>query len=47
MLAKKTAKYISKYYSNATIICFKGKAHCENSLFHPEVMIKELDGLLI
>ena len=47
MLAKKTAKYISKYYSNATIICFKGKAHCENSLFHPEVMIKELDNLLI
>lgn len=47
MLAKKTAKYISKYYSNATIICFKGKAHCENALFQPEVMIKELDGLLI
>lgn len=47
MFAKKTAKYISKYYSNATIICFKGKAHCENALFQPEVMIKELDGLLI
>lgn len=46
MLAKKTAKYILNYYSNATIICFNGKAHCENSLFHPEVMIYELDCIL-
>lgn len=42
MLAKKSAKYISKHYPNASIMCFKGKAHCENSLFHPEIMIKEL-----
>ena len=27
--------------------CFQGKAHCENALFRPEVMIKELDRLLI
>lgn len=47
MLAKKTAKYISKYYPHAAIKCFKGKAHCENALFKPEVMIKELDSILI
>ena len=46
MLAKKTAKYIKKYYSNSNIICFKGKGHCENSLFKPEEMIKELDKVL-
>lgn len=45
MLAKKSAKLISKYYPNAVVRCFKGKFHCENSLFHPEVMIKELEGI--
>lgn len=47
MLAKKSAKYILKNYSDAVIKCFKGKAHCENSLFQPELMIKELDNVLI
>lgn len=47
MLAKKSAKYILKNYPNAVIKCFKGKAHCENSLLHPELMIKELDSTLI
>ena len=30
MLAKKTAKYISKNYINSKVICFKGKGHCED-----------------
>lgn len=46
MLAKKTAKYIKKYYSNANIICFKGNGHCEHSLLNPQEMIKELDKIL-
>lgn len=46
MLAKKTAKYIKKYYPNSNIICFKGKGHCENSLLNPNEMIKELDKVL-
>lgn len=46
-LARKSAKYISKNYSDAIIKCFKGKAHCENALFQPEYMIKELDNVLI
>ena len=47
LLAKKTAKYIKKHYPNSHIICFKGKGHCENSLFKPKEMIKELDKVLI
>jgi len=46
MLAKKTAKYIKKYYSNSKPICFKGNGHCEHSLFNPQEMIKELDKIL-
>lgn len=46
MLAKKSAKYIAKLYPNAVIKCFCGKAHCENSLLHPQVMIEELDRIL-
>lgn len=47
MLAKKSAKYVKKYYPTTEIICFKGKFHCENALFYPEVMIKELDKIFI
>lgn len=47
MLAKKTAKYLSKNYPGTAIKCFKGKAHCENSLFYPELMIQELDSVLL
>lgn len=47
ILAKKSAKFILKNYSDAVIKCFKGKAHCEISLFQPELMIKELDDVLI
>ena len=46
MLAKKTAKYIKKYYPNTNTICFKGKGHCENSLLNPKEMIKELDKII-
>lgn len=46
MYAKKTAKYINKHYKNAKIQCFKGLAHCEKSLLHPEEMIKEIDSIL-
>lgn len=46
MLAKKSAKLISGNYPNAVIKSFKGLGHCENSLFHPEVMIHELNKIL-
>lgn len=46
MLAKKSAKYLKKHYPAAVVKCFKGKAHCENSIFHPEYMIRELDHVL-
>ena len=38
-LAKKSAKYIKKHYLSAVIKCFKGKGHCENAIFAPDVMI--------
>lgn len=45
MLAKKSAKYVKKYYPTTIVKCFKGKFHCENSLFNPEIMIAELDKI--
>ena len=45
MLAKKSAKYVKKYYPTTIVKCFKGKFHCENSLFNPEIMITELDKI--
>lgn len=47
MLAKKSAKLVKKYYPTATIKCFKGKFHCENSLFNPGIMIDELDKVFL
>lgn len=47
MLAKKSAKYVKKYYPTTEIICFKGKFHCENAVFNPEIMITELDKILM
>lgn len=47
MLARKSAKYISKHYPDAVVKCFKGKAHCENLLFYPEIMKKKLDDVLL
>ena len=32
--------------SDVTVVkCFKGKFHCENALFNPEIMIQELDKI--
>ena len=45
MLAKKSAKYVKKIYPATVIKCFKGKFHCENTLFHPEIMMCELDKI--
>ncbi|MDE7389880.1 MAG: alpha/beta hydrolase [Lachnospiraceae bacterium] len=47
ILAKKSAKFILRNYPDAVIKCFKGKSHCEVSLFYPELMIKELDSVLM
>ena len=47
MLAKKTAKYLKKHYPTTTVTCFDRKAHCENSLIHPDVMIAELDKIIL
>ncbi len=46
MVAKKSAKFISKNYTNCVVKCFEGKSHCENALLQPELMIKELDKVL-
>jgi esterase/lipase len=46
VLAKKSANYIAKHYSNVVIKCFKGRSHCETSIFQPEVMIRELNKVL-
>lgn len=46
MLAKKTAGYIKKHYPDAVIKCFKGKGHCQVSLFEPEAMTEETDKIL-
>ncbi len=46
MLAKKSAKYVKKYYPNSKIICLNGKGHCETVLFKSMEMIKELDKIL-
>ena len=43
MLAKKSAKFMLKNYPDTVIKCFAGKAHCETSIFQPELMIEELD----
>ena len=45
-LAKKSAKFLQKNYPNAVLRCFKGKAHCENAIFHPGLMIAELEKIL-
>lgn len=46
LLAKKTARFISKNYKSSIIKSFQGKGHCETMLFEPQIMIKELDGIL-
>ena len=46
MLARKSAKYLKKHYPDSSIICLKGKGHCETTLFEPMEMVKELDKIL-
>lgn len=46
LLAKKSAKIMLQKYPDTVIKCFKGKAHCETSIFQPELMMKELDKVL-
>ena len=46
ILAKKSAKYIKKYYPDSKTICLNGKGHCETALFEPIKMLKELDKIL-
>lgn len=46
MLAKQSARLMKKYYPHAQIHCFRGAFHCENALFHPQQMMKELDDVL-
>lgn len=43
MLAKKSVKFILKNYPHTVIKCFKGKSHCEISIFQPELMIEEFE----
>ena len=45
MKSTKSANLVTKHYPNTTVKCFKGKFHCENALFHPEIMIEELDKI--
>lgn len=45
MLARKSAKYVKKCYPTTIVKCFKGKFHCENALFNPDIMISELDKI--
>ncbi len=35
-LSKKSAKQIAKLYPEATIVCFKGDAHCECAIYEPD-----------
>ena len=44
---KKVAKFIQKNYKNAQVFCNEGKAHCEDSLIHPQKWIKVIDKVLI
>lgn len=47
LLAKRSAKFLSKNHENSEIKCFDGKGHCENALLFPEVMMGELDRILL
>ncbi len=47
ILARKSAKYMKKYYSNSEIIRLNGKGHCETALFYPNEMIERLNKILL
>ena len=46
LLAKKSANYLKKYYSNTQIKVFKRCGHCEISIFKPLQMIREIEDIL-
>ena len=46
ILAKKTARFLRKYYPQGHNIIFQGKAHCEDSILNPMIMIAELEKIL-
>lgn len=46
MIAKRAAKFLQKHYPSVSVTCFQGKAHCENALLDPLVMLKALDAIL-
>lgn len=38
-----TAQYVKKHYPTTVVKYFKGKCHCENALFHPKIIMVEMD----
>lgn len=46
LMAKKSAKYLRKYYPQAKIKCFHGYNHCELSVNRPKQYIKEVEKIL-
>ncbi len=45
-LAKRSARSLKKYYPSASVTVHKGKGHCEDAIFYPDMMIKKLDMIL-
>lgn len=39
-LSKKSARQIEKHYPDATVVCFKGDAHCECAIYEPDDFAK-------
>lgn len=39
-LSKKSARRIAKHYPDATVVCFKGDAHCECAIYEPDDFAK-------
>lgn len=39
-LSKKSAKKLSKLYPEATVVCFKGDAHCQCAIYEPDDFAK-------
>ncbi len=46
ILFRKVARFISRNYQNANILCFNGKGHCEDALLNPQEHIKVLNKVL-
>lgn len=46
LYAKKSAKFLKKYYPNTKVTCFKGKGHCQISMLEPEKMLEILKEII-